>query len=93
MRSLRFPAILSPESVRQIESMSVLAQQIADRWALGWPKETKLLEKQGKLLQALKEQTGREGNALSDARQRGQNLYLADHELMELYGISSRPPA
>ncbi len=81
--------VLKPESVQQIEKLGPLAERIADRWAGGWPKRVKSLEKSGKLLQALTSQVEREKNVLAATRNMS---HLAEHEIMELYGVSPEPP-
>lgn len=80
--------ILKPETVTAIFDLGPKAEQIADRWAMGWPARTLELEKQGTLLEALRDQAERENRAI---RENG-TTHLADHEIAELWGLSSRPP-
>lgn len=61
--------VLKPETVRAIEAMGEVESQIADRWAGGWPKQTRRLEAEGRLLQAVKEQAEADGRLWS-TRQR-----------------------
>ena len=42
--------LLKPETVAAILELGQKAEQIADRWAMGWPKRTRELERQGILL-------------------------------------------
>ncbi len=81
--------VLSRESQESIEKLGPLAEKIADRWAGGWPKRVKSLEKSGKLLEELKSQVEREKNVLAEARNMS---HLAEHEIMEMYGVSPEPP-
>lgn len=81
--------VFSPEMAEKIERMGLLAEQIADRWAGGWPKRVKALEKSGQLLSVLKAQVEQEKEVLAQAR----NLsHLARHEIMELFEIRPEPP-
>lgn len=80
--------ILKPETEAEIEKLGLTAEKVADRWLGGWKKRTLELEKSGELLWRLKERAEREASVLVDARMGGENSYLADHELAELYGIS-----
>lgn len=80
--------ILKPETVSAILELGLKAEQIADRWAMGWPKRTRELEKQGRLIEALRDQAETESRAI---RENG-TTHLADHEIAELWGLSPRPP-
>lgn len=80
--------ILKPETVSAILELGPKAEQIADRWAMGWPKRTRELEKQGTLIVALRDQAERESRAI---RENG-TTHLADHEIAELWGLNPWPP-
>lgn len=80
--------LLKPETVAAILELGQKAEQIADRWAMGWPARTRELEKEGKLLSSLRNQAEAESWAI---RENG-TTHLADHEIAELWGLSSRPP-
>lgn len=84
--------ILSKESTARINAMSPLAQQIADRWALGWKNRVKVLDAQGKLIPALEAQTKIEAEAAADANVGGRYNHLARHELMGMLEIDPAPP-
>lgn len=84
--------LLKPETVAEILELGRKAEQIADRWAMGWPRRTRELEKQGTLLQHLREQTELENRALAEAHQGGNVQHLADHEIAELYELREGPP-
>lgn len=72
----------------QIEGMGLLAEQIADRWASGWPEQTKVLMKKNRLLDLLTDQVQMEKEMQAQAC----NLsHLAHHEVMELYEFKSSP--
>lgn len=81
--------ILKPETVAAILELNWnQAEQIADRWAMGWPKRTRELEKQGRLLKVLHDQAEAESRAI---RENG-TTHLADHEIAELWGLNPWPP-
>lgn len=84
--------IFKPVTARAIEALGPAAEQVADRWAGGWPKQTRALERAGKLVPAVKETTAREAEIYSRKNQNGQS-HLADHELAQLYGLDPAPPA
>ncbi len=88
--SLMYGHVLKPESVQEIEKMGLLAEQIADLWASGWPKRTKKLEASGRLIEALKTQVERELDVLARARE---YTHLATFEINEMFGIDPAPPA
>lgn len=82
--------VLKPETIRQIEAMGEVASQVADRWAGGWPKQTRALERQGLLLEAVKEQADLEAQAVEYERQ---NPWVGGIESRQLFGIDlSAPP-
>jgi hypothetical protein len=90
--SYEFQTELKPETAKQIQALGAVAWQIADRWLGGWRGKTLALEKEGKLVGALQEQSKREADIYSDATVGGANNHLAHHEVMEMYGISAAPP-
>lgn len=83
---------LAPETLTAIAPLGRNAQQIAYRWAVGWPKETQALERSGMLIDMLKDQAYREQSTLADAHRSAENCHLADHEIMELFDLPIRPP-
>ncbi len=89
--SLLHNDMLKPETEAAIEALGLTAEQVADRWLGGWPKETLALEKAGKLLEAVKAQAEREAAIYSET----ERLYshLARHEIAEMYGLDPAPPA
>lgn len=89
--SLLYVHNLKPETVTAILELGPKAEQIADRWAMGWPARTLELEKQEMLLAALRNQAEQESQAIRAAQKDGLT-HLADHEIAELSGLSSRPP-
>ena len=91
--SLMNTHLFRKETARQIEAMGVYASQIADRWAGGWPQQTRALESAGKLLPALKKRAEREAAIYVEARQGGRNSHLADHEIAQIYGLNPEPPS
>jgi hypothetical protein len=91
--SYEFQTELKPVTAKQVQALGPVAWQIADRWLSGWRGKTLALEKEGKLVQALREQAKREAEIFSDATVGGANSHLARHEVMQLYDISPGPPA
>jgi len=91
--SYEFQTELRSETAKQIQLLGPVAWQVADRWLSGWRRRTLDLEKQGKLVEALREQAKREAEIYSEARIGGRNSHLADHEIAELYDLSPGPPA
>jgi hypothetical protein len=78
-----------PAELRQaIAKMPPLATEIANRWALGWPKAVKELIQAGQYLEALKSQEQQERDVLS----RPGLSHLAQHEILQEYGLSQSPP-
>jgi len=51
--SLMHAELFGTEMSAQIEGMGLLAEQIADRWASGWPEQTRKLVKEKHLLGSL----------------------------------------
>lgn len=88
MQTLYNPKMYPPEIRRAINLMRPLATEIANRWALGWPKAVKALLASGQYLEALRSQEMQEREILT---QPGNN-HLARHEIVELYGLSLSPP-
>lgn len=82
--------VLKPETIEAIEAMGELASQIADRWAGGWPKQTKKLEAEGRLLQAVQEQMELERAA---QEYEAQNKWVGGIESRQLFELSDKPPA
>lgn len=83
--------LLKPETRRQIADMGPNAESIVDRWLGGWPKRTVAMEADGTLIPRLKSQLETEMNLLADARTGGSLNHLAEHEIMELYGVDPGP--
>ena len=81
---------LSPATIKQVEAMGNLPEQILDRWMAGWKAKTLALEKAGRLVQEVKAQAETEKTTLAQARDMG---HLANHEKMALLGIDPQPPA
>lgn len=84
--------VLKPQTADAVEKLGLRAEQIADRWVLGWPKLTKELEASGNFLDRLKAQVKVENEAVSGGRVGGDNSHLTDWELLEVCGISQSPP-
>jgi len=72
----------------QISRLPPMAIEIANRWALGWPKQVKALVASGEYLDALKAQEQTERELLSKPG----NGHLARHEVVQEYGLSLSPP-
>lgn len=87
--SLMHAEVFGPEMTATIEGMGLLAEQIADRWAGGWPEQTKKLMQENRLLEALESQANKEREMMAQASNMS---YLAHHELMEHFGIEPNPP-
>lgn len=78
-----------PREVRQaIAKLPPLAVEVANRWMRGWPTAVKAHLKSGQYLELLKDQESRERKILQNPG----NSHLAHHEIMELYGLSPKPP-
>jgi hypothetical protein len=89
-RPLAFHQLLRPSTVGDILKMPLLAQQIADRWALGWRARVTELESDGRLLAILWEQYELERSTL-ERFNGSEYAYLADHEKLELFGPPPGP--
>ena len=73
-----------------IEAMGSLAVSIANRWLLGWPKQTKRLIQLGTYLDCLVGQVDQEKTVLANET----NLrHLTRREILQLYEIRESPPA
>lgn len=83
--------LLKPETVQAIARLGPTADSIADRWAVGWKAETKAMEREGTLIDRLKEAATAEAEAIARARAGGENSHLADGELREMLGIDPGP--
>lgn len=81
----QYPAPLRQE----LNKMSQTAIEIANRWALGWPKTVKDLIETGEYLDALKYQEEQEVKVKLDP---GSN-HLSSWEKAEVFGLSQHPPA
>lgn len=84
--------VLKPETIAKIEAMGEVASQVADRWAGAWPKETRKLERNGSLLQAVQDQAEMEQQALE---YEAKNPWVGGIESRQLFGIdlNAPPPA
>jgi len=82
------PDVLKPETLAKVSQMGRLAEQIADRWASGWPARVRKMEQEGTFLERLTIQVDQEREALARAQDWG---HLARHELMELFDINPAP--
>lgn len=87
--SLMNTKLFGTEMVEQIEGMGLLAEQIADRWASGWPEQTRQLMKENRLLELLANQVSKEREMVVQASNMS---HLAHHEIMEEFGIKPSPP-
>ncbi|MEG1678578.1 MAG: hypothetical protein RR326_00670 [Stenotrophomonas sp.] len=91
MQSLVSPSLYPPDLRRKISHLTPLAIEIANRWALGWPKIVKALIAEGEYLYALKAQEREERRVLlipaPDLN------HLARHEIVLEYGLSLAPPS
>lgn len=90
MQELYRPTLYPPETRAKIVAMGSLAVEIANRWTLGWPARVDGLLKTGEYLAALAGQ--RESEAVAH-EQAAELRHLARHEINELFGLSSEPPA
>ncbi len=88
-RTLLNRRVFKPETATQIERMGELASQIADRWASGWPKQTKALDAEGKLIAAIEDQAEQELRA-KDLEAR--NPWMGGIETRQMVGLTDGPP-
>lgn len=89
MSTLYKPNQYPPQLREEIIQMSGTAVDIANRWALGWPKTVKGLIVSGEYLDALKYQEEQEIRALMDTSLN----HLSSWEKAEVYGLSQQPPS
>ena len=89
MQALYKPTLYPRELRYKLKLMPLLAMEIANRWALGWPQTVKELIASGEYLQALKDQEQQELDVLTRP---GLN-HLARHEIVQEYGLSLCPPS
>ena len=83
---------LKPTTVRAVESAGLRVVQTVDRWAGGWPKATRKLDKEGRLLKEALAQVEREEPAMQYLEQ-NPDLYLTISEALQLYDLPLNPPA
>ena len=88
MQTLYKPTMYPAEIRRKLSLMPLLAIEIANRWALGWPQDVQALIAAGIYLQVLKDQEQQELHVLT---QPGTN-HLARHEIVQEFGLSLCPP-
>lgn len=88
MQTLYKPNQYPPQLRAKLSEMSPLAKEIANRWALGWPKTVKELIRLDQYLDALERQEEKEREVLSNPG----NSHLARHEIVQEYGLSLSPP-
>lgn len=78
-----------PVRVREeISRMSPLAQQIADRWMMGWQAEVRELLRKGEYLDALRDQEEKERSVLANPGL----SHLSQAEIASEYGLRQGPP-
>jgi hypothetical protein len=82
---LAFQRVLKPATAREILTMPLAAQQIADRWSLAWPAEVAALDAEGRFVEVLRTQLELERAALERASG-PEYAHLADHEKLEIMG-------
>jgi hypothetical protein len=88
MQDLYKPSQYPSEIQANLKRMSPLAIEIANRWALGWPKRVKALIDANEYLEALNRQEEQERTVLSNPGL----SHLARHEIVQEYGLSLEPP-
>jgi hypothetical protein len=87
-QELQDPQKYSAEVRKELSRLPNLATRIANRWYMGGPSSVRQLLMSGEYPAALKRQLEREEGVLDKP-----NLnHLAEHEKMELYGLSPGPP-
>ena len=89
MQALYSPKMYPTEIRGKINRMPLLAIEIANRWALGWPQAVKELIASGEYLEVLKNQEQQERAVLILP---GMD-HLARHEKVQEYGLSLWPPS
>jgi hypothetical protein len=88
MQEIYEPSKYPKGMLAKLKHMTPLAIEIANRWALGWPKGVQALIQSGEYINALSAAEEQERGALCNP-----NLsHLARHEMVELYGLSMAPP-
>jgi len=85
---LNAPDVLKSETLAKVSEMGHLAEQIADRWASGWKARVQKMDREGTFLERLASQVEREREVLAKSKDWE---HLAQHELMELFGIDPAP--
>ena len=90
MQAIYKPTQYPKEVLAKLRLMPQLAVEIANRWALGWPKRVAELIEMGIYLEVLTNQEQQEREALTT--QPGMN-HLARHEIVQEMGLSLAPPA
>ena len=89
MQELLKPKSYPVEAKRAIFSQSSLGVAIANRWMLGWPGRVKKLLETGEYAEALTSQVETERFVLAST---ADMTHLAQHEIMEMYGLNPAPP-
>ena len=88
MQEIYNPTKYPKELLAKLKHMTPLAIEIANRWALGWPKGVQALIQSGEYISVLRAEEARKRDVICNS-----NLsHLARHELVELYGLSMAPP-
>lgn len=88
MQEIYKPSQYPKGTLAKLKLMPPLAIEIANRWALGWPKRVQALIQSGEYIIGLRAAEKRERDVLCNP-----NLsHLARHEIVELYGLSMAPP-
>lgn len=82
--------VLKPETVRAVESAGQQVSKVVDRWAGGWPKQTRKLEASGRLLPLAREQAEKEFSALKILAQFPD---MGEIEAIQLADLPLNPPA
>ena len=88
MNALVSPKSYPPQIREDLLAMPPLAQEIANRWVMGWPQRVKALVAAGEFLPALRKQEEAERDALADP---GLG-HLALHEKVQMAGLTLEPP-
>ena len=83
--------VLCASTVRRIGEMGLLAEQIAFRWATGWPHNVQSMEAHGQLCPRLMAQAQIEAAILAKARATDEFGHLADHEILQLHDVAEGP--
>jgi len=83
--------LLKPETLEALSKMGNHAQVVAERWVSGWKGQTLAMEKDGTLLDLIKDRATTEADILATAKMGGENNHLARHEIMEMYDLKPGP--